>query len=118
MQPTVIRTLTVTLSSHLALSKSRIDTLALSIGMVDARTVYSSHLSSQFPGPPVQVLSSDRRLQRFFQYIPLRSDRSAPLAVQLLGLRAPWLLCLDRANWKIGRKDVNILMLAEVARIV
>ncbi len=38
MQPTAIRTLTVTLSSHLASSKSRIDTLAfLSIGMVNAR---------------------------------------------------------------------------------
>ncbi len=58
----------------------------------------------------------DRRLQRFFQYIPLRSDRSAPLAVQLLGLRGPGLLCLDRTNRKIGRKDVNILMLAVVAK--
>ena len=32
--------------------------------------------------------------------------------VRLLKLKAPWVLCLDRTNWQIGRHEVNILMLA------
>ena len=31
-------------------------------------------------------------------------------------IRPPWVLCLDRTNWKVGRRDVNILMLAVVTR--
>ena len=42
----------------------------------------------------------------------LEEDWLALAVVKLLKLRAPWVLCLDRTNWKIGRRDVNILMLA------
>ncbi len=101
-----------TLSSHLALGKSRLETLSwLIIGLVNARTVNLSHLASQCPGS-AQVNSSYRRLQRFFQYVTLEGDWLALAVVKLLKLRAPWVLCLDRTNWKIGRHDVNILMLA------
>jgi hypothetical protein len=31
-------------------------------------------------------------------------------------IRPPWVLCLDRSNWKIGRRDVNIRMLAVSTR--
>ncbi|MFV0492320.1 MAG: transposase [Pseudorhodobacter sp.] len=34
----------------------------------------------------------------------------------LLGARGPWLLCLDRTNWQIGAKHVNVLVLALVTR--
>lgn len=34
----------------------------------------------------------------------------------LLGLAGPWRLALDRTQWKLGRRDVNILMLAVVTR--
>ncbi len=36
--------------------------------------------------------------------------------IRLLGLSGPWNLCLDRTNWKIGGRDVNILMLAVATR--
>jgi hypothetical protein len=101
--------LTHTLSSHLELGKSRLQTLSwLIIGLVNARTVNLSHLASQCSGS-AQVASSYRRLQRFF---PLEGDWLALAVVKLLKLRAPWVLCLDRTNWQIGRHDVNILMLA------
>jgi len=60
--------------------------------------------------------SSYRRLQRFFQYVSLEGDWLALVVVKLLKLRPPWVLCLDRTNWKIGRRDVNILMLAVATR--
>ncbi len=109
-------TLTHTLSSHLDLGKSRLETLSwLIIGLVNARTVNLSHLASQCSSS-AQVSSSYRRLQRFFQYVTLEGDCLALAVVKLLKLKAPWVLCLDRTNWQIGRHDVNILMLAIATR--
>jgi len=105
-----------TLSSHLDLGKSRLETLSwLIIGLVNARTVNLSHLASQCCGS-AQLSSSYRRLQRFFQYVALEGDWLALAVVKLLKLEAPFVLCLDRTNWQIGRKDVNILMLAIATR--
>lgn len=116
MQHSICDALMERLSSQLDLSRSRLQTLALLIiGMVNARTVNLSHLASQFPGE-AHVASSYRRLQRFFQHVRLAGDWSAPLVVKHLGLYGPWLVCLDRTNWKIGSRDVNILMLAVVTR--
>ncbi|MBB4268033.1 hypothetical protein GGD89_003687 [Roseospira visakhapatnamensis] len=39
-----------------------------------------------------------------------------PLVVALIGSRPPWVLCLDRTNWKLGQRDVNILLLAVATR--
>ena len=104
------------LSAHIELSKSRLETLALLItGMIGARTVNLSHIASE-RGAPVKVASSYRRFQRFFQYAKPPEDWAAPLIVAMLGLAGPWTLCIDRTNWKIGTKDVNILMLAVVTR--
>ena len=109
-------TLMLTLSSHLELGKSRLQTLSwLIIGVVNARTVNLSHVASQFAGA-AQVSSSYRRLQRFFQHVQLDGDWLAVAVVKLMKIRPPWVLCLDRTNWKIGRRDVNILMLAVATR--
>jgi hypothetical protein len=109
-------TLTHTLSSHLELGKSRLETLSWLIsGLVISRTVNLSHLASQCSSS-AQISSSYRRLQRFFQHAKLEGDWLALVVVKLLNLRPPWVLCLDRTNWKIGRHEVNILMLAIATR--
>jgi hypothetical protein len=104
------------LRPRVGLSKSRLETLCLVVvGMVSARTVNLSHLACELPTTAL-VASTYRRLQRFFQHVRLGSDWSAPLVVGLLGLAGPWRLALDRTQWKLGRRDVNILMLAVVTR--
>lgn len=116
MHPQLPDTLITTLSAHLDLSKSRLQTLAwLVLGMINARTVNLSHIASQLEGP-AQVSSSYRRLQRFFQYVVLDGDWLAQCVIKFLDIRPPWLLALDRTNWKIGRREVNILMLAVITR--
>ncbi len=35
----------------------------------------------------------------------------AQFVVKLLGVEGPWMLLLDRTNWKFGKVDLNILML-------
>ncbi len=111
-------TLISTLSAHLDLSKSRLETLAgLIICLVNARTVNLSHIASQFSSS-AQTSSSYRRLQRFFQYVCLDEDWLARTVIKRLNMQSPWILCLDRTTWKIGRRDVNILMLAVGTRRV
>lgn len=105
-----------TLSPHLALSKSRLETMALIvIGMVSARTVNLSHIASERP-TGARIASTYRRLQRFFQYVDLGQDWSAPLVAQLLGLGGSWHLALDRTQWQVGTRDINFLVLAAVTR--
>ncbi len=46
----------------------------------------------------------------------LEGDALAVAVVKLMKIRPPWVLCLDRTTWKIGRRDVNNLMLAGATR--
>jgi len=105
-----------TLRPHFALSKTRLETLAVVlVGLANGRTVNLSHLASQFPGD-AQHGSNYRRLQRFFQFVRLDGDIAARLVVRMLNLERPKLLALDRTNWKLGSRDVNMLVLAVVTR--
>ncbi len=102
------------LSSHIDLSKSRMETLILLIvGMIGSRTVNLSHVASE-RGSAAQPASTYRRLQRFFQHVRPGEDWAARLIPSLLGLTGQRILCLDRTNWKLGKKDINILVLAVV----
>lgn len=103
-----------TLAPHVPLGKSRLETLCfLLLGMIGARTVNLTHIAPERPGR-AKVASTYRRLQRFFQHVDLPEDWAVRLVVTLIGNPRPWYLCLDRTNWKIGRKDVNVLVLALV----
>ena len=116
MHHRAIATLQEILRPHVGLGKSRLETLCLLVvGMISARTVNLSHLACERP-TTAQVASTYRRLQRFFQHVRLGPDWSAPLVTGLLGLVGPWHLALDRTQWKLGTRDVNILMLAVVTR--
>lgn len=111
-----IDALSMRLSAGLALSNSRLETLCLLvIGIASVRTVNLSHICSEMP-TQAKMESTYRRLQRFFQFVDLEQDWSARLAVRLLGLSGSWNLCLDRTNWKIGRQEINVLVLAVATR--
>jgi hypothetical protein len=111
-----IATLQEIVRPHVGLGKSRLETLCLIVvGMISARTVNLSHLACE-RSTTALVASTYRRLQRFFQHARLGSDWSAPLVIALLGLAGPWRLALDRTQWKLGTRDINILMLAVVTR--
>lgn len=105
-----------TLGRHFALSKSRLVTLAVLIaGLAQSRSVNLSHLAVHLCGP-ARHASKYRRLQRFFQFVRLDQAVAARLVVHMLNLERPKYLALDRTNWKLGSRDINILMLAIVTR--
>jgi Transposase DDE domain len=106
------------ISRDIGLSNDRRLTLAaLLVGLISARTVNLTHLCGAFCGP-AKLASNYRRLQRFFQYVRLDADWLARTLVGLLGLAPPYRLCLDRTNWKIGSRDVNLLVLCIAANRV
>ena len=103
-------------SRTIGLSNDRLQTLVVLIqGLINARTVNLTHLAGAFHGE-AKPTSNYRRLQRFFQYVRLDGDWLAKALVTLLGLKPPYRLCLDRTNWMVGRKDVNLLVLCIVTR--
>ena len=103
------------LRAHVGLGKSRLETLCLiMLGMLNARTVNLTHLASQRPSRTL-IASTYRRLQRFFQYVRLDPDWAVPMLAAMIGTDR-WILALDRTNWKIGRSEVNFLVLAAVTR--
>jgi len=54
-----------------------------------------------------------RRLQRFFQGVHFDYDAIAQLIMDMFGFEGgPFYLTLDRTNWKLGKKNLNILTLA------
>jgi hypothetical protein len=103
-----------TLTPHVPLGKSRLETLCiLLLGMIGARTVNLTHSATERPSRAL-VASTYRRLQRFFQHVTLPEDWTVGLVTALIGSPGSWYLCLDRTNWKIGQTDVNVLVLAVV----
>lgn len=111
-----IATLGEIVRPHVGLNKDRVETLGMIVvGMVSAPMVNFSHLASERPGD-VQLSSTYRRLQRFFQHVRLEQDWAAPMVAKLCGLKASnrWYLALDRTQWQVGGRGVNYLVLAAV----
>ena len=58
------------------------------------------------------LASSLRRIQRFMAEYRLDIDLIARLIFSILPHKPPYTLILDRTNWKLGKKNINILTLA------
>ena len=115
MSNRVVAALADRLRVHIPLSKSRLETLCLMIvGAIGARTVSLGHIATE-RGGTVRPASTYRRLQRFFQFFRLAPDWATPILAASLGTER-WTLVLDRTSWKIGRTEVNYLVLAAVTR--
>jgi hypothetical protein len=104
------------LRPHFSPSKLRLETLAAQrVGLPNFCTVNLSYLASQFRGT-AKVASNYWRLQRFCQFVELDGDVVSRLTLPILNMTRPALMVLDRMNWKLGARYVNILMLAVVSR--
>jgi hypothetical protein len=111
-----IAALSHSLRGHVDLGKGRIETLCMIVvGMIGARSANLGHIATA-AGRCVQIASTYRRLQRFFQHVDLGPDWSAPLIAQLIGVAGSWTLALDRTHRKIGTRDVNFRVLAVITR--
>jgi hypothetical protein len=116
LDPKTVAALAEKLSPHVDLSKSRCETLSfLTLAMISARTSNLSILAGERVAA-AQPDSTYRRLQRLFQHADLEADWAAPIVTALAGITGPRKLVLDRTNWKTGRSEINLLVLAVVTR--
>lgn len=87
--------------------------------LLTVKTVNLSQVSIAFKGKSSKG-SKYRRLQRFFREVRISQYVVAKFIGKLLARRSEekWVLAMDRTNWKFGKKDINILMLAVVVECV
>ena len=105
-----------TLRPHFNLSKTRLETMAsIMLGLPNCRTVNLTHLAAHLPGKALYQ-SKYRRLQHFFKKVHFDQPAVAGLIMRLLKKKGAMHLALDRTNWKLGKTDINILVLALVTR--
>jgi hypothetical protein len=109
-----IRPLEQALIKHLPFHLSRVKFIAcFLIAIIQVKTVNLDQIATAFPGKAKKA-SNYKRLQRFLRFFELPYALVADLVVKLLGQAGPWMLSIDRTNWKLGKLDLNILMLSIV----
>jgi hypothetical protein len=67
-------------------------------------------------GGGAKTASNHRRLKRFFSHSDICLDQVAKVIVAWLAPEKDWILTIDRTNWKMGRKTINIFMLGIVLK--
>ena len=104
------------LAPYLNWNQARLSLLSLFIiGLIQARTVNLAKVSEYFSGF-VENESHYKRIQRFLRSFEINFDQIATLVSLWILPSTPWLLCLDRTNWKFGKTNINILVLSVAAK--
>jgi len=109
-----IRLLERTLAETVDWHKARINFLAkFLVALLQVRTVNLTEIASVFAGRAKQE-SHYKRIQRFLRFFEISYGMIAGVLVSLIGVPRPWALTLDRTNWQLGQKPLNILVLGIV----
>ena len=100
------------LGQHLTWHATRFDFAARFIfALIHAKTVNLVDISLDLNGD-VKPESNYRRIQRFFKDLTIDSLIIARLMLLLLPTQKAFVVVMDRTNWRFGKLDINILMLA------
>ena len=84
------------------------------LSVIKLNTVNLARLALAFE-TPVEAESNYKRLQRFFRHFEMDFKALTHLIAGWLP-PTPWVLCLDRTHWQVGKTSMNILMLAVAYR--
>lgn len=83
------------------------------VALFAVKTVCLTQLACAFPGA-ARTGSHYKRLQRFLRGFDLDAGATARLIASLVSVDGSWVLALDRTNWKLGKAELNLLVLALV----
>lgn len=83
------------------------------VALITTRTVNLAQIACVFAGD-AQPTSNYERCRRFLKDFALPYHELARLIVAVLDVKSGWTLALDRTNWKLGRAELNFLVLAIV----
>lgn len=104
-----------TLAENLSWNAARIKFLSrFLIALLAARTVNLAQIAVFFGGRATAD-SSHKRIRRFLRFFDIPQAELARLVVRWMKLEPPFVLSLDRTEWRLGKSWVNVLMLAVVS---
>lgn len=103
------------LKKHIVMNAARIKFVAgFIIAVLKVETVNLKKIAIAFPGNADKD-SKYKRIQRFFGKFPLDLNMIAKwIAAIIPNKDKPWVLSMDRTNWKFGKININILVLGIV----
>jgi len=82
------------------------------IALIKVKNVNLVEIATAFSGKAKKD-SKYKRIKRFFRSFEIDSFSIAQLVVQMLSIKdGPWPIAMDRTNWKFGKANINILLLA------
>jgi len=107
--------LSVILKQSFNWNKARLDCFTgMLIGLLKTRSVNLNEIALGFPST-VKLDSRYRRVQRFIHSCSIDFDEVATFIMFLFAfITDDYYLALDRSNWKLGKKNINFLVLAVV----
>lgn len=79
--------------------------------IIRSRSVNMQKVAENIEGS-AKVESNYRRIQRIFKDQNIDFDMTARLLSSVLPDDEKWVLCMDRTNWKLGKSNINLLVLA------
>jgi hypothetical protein len=98
------------LRPHLCWHGARLSFLAtFLIALLRVKTINLAELATAFSGK-AQTDSLYKRLQRFFRQYEVDYAEIAQTVVALMSIPEPWVLSIDRTEWKFGDCIFNALM--------
>jgi hypothetical protein len=91
--------------------RRRLNFLGNTIGaIIRSRSVNLQKIAESIEGK-AQVESNYRRVQRLFQLQEIDYNITAKLLSSVLPNDEKWILTMDRTNWKLGKSNINLLVL-------
>lgn len=103
-----------TLAANLSWNRARIKFLSrFLLALFAARTVNLTHIAVLFGGS-AKIESNYQRIKRFLAFFEIEAAQIARLLIKLMSLQPPFIVSIDRTEWQLGAKWVNVLMLSVV----
>ena len=103
-----------TLAANLSWNRARIKFLArFLLALFAARTVNLTRIAVMFTGR-ARIESNYKRIKRFLAFYEFDATEITRLLIKLMKLEPPFVISIDRTEWRLGTKWINVLMLSVV----
>jgi hypothetical protein len=102
------------LQQHLRWNAARVGFVSIFlIALIRVRTVNLAEIATVLSSE-AKVASRYKRLQRFFREFEVDYESIALMVVKVMKIPEPWVISIDRTDWKFGKTVFNVLTLGVV----
>lgn len=102
------------LQQHLRWNVARVAFVSIFlVALIRVRTVNLAEIATGFSSE-AKIESRYKRLQRFFREFEVDYESIALMVVKVMKIPEPWVISIDRTDWKFGKTVFNVLTLGVV----